>query len=165
MSTGNLEEVLKEIVADIRYNLDATGTNASGRTSDSLRVEMREDGGSVTGRRYFQGVEIGRPGGRVPQNFRAIIRQWMRDKGISAVPIPYKRQPSENWQPKYTPEERGAMAMAGAIAEKIRREGTRLFREGGRTDIYSNVLAARMRELEAAAMGGVIETINDNRLI
>lgn len=165
MITGNLEDVLNEIVADIRYNLEATGTNASGRTSASLQVEMREDGGQITGRRYFQGVEIGRPGGRVPQNFRAIIRQWMMDKGIRAVPIPYKRQPSESWQPKYTPEERGAMAMAGAIAEKIRREGTRLFREGGRTDIYSNVLAERMKELEAAAMGGVIETINDNRLI
>lgn len=163
MSQSQLEAILNEIVADIRYNLAATGTNASGRTSDSLQVEMREDGGSVTGRRYFQGVELGRPGGRVPQNFRAIIRQWMNDKGIRAVPIQYKRQPSESWQPKYTPEERGAWAMAGAIAEKIRKEGTRLFREGGRTDIYTNVLNARMAELEAAALGGVIETINDNR--
>lgn len=163
MSLTQLEKVLNEIVDDIRYNLAATGTNASGRTSDSLQVEMREDGGSVTGRQYFQSVEVGRPGGRVPQNFRAIIRQWMKDKGIRAVPIPYKRQPSERWQPKYTPEERGAWEMAGAIAETIRKEGTRLFREGGRTDIYTHVINSRMEELEAAAMGGVIESINDNR--
>lgn len=143
-----LEQTLNDIVRDIRDNLAATGTNASGRTSDSLSVEMYTGGGMVTGRPYFQSVETGRPPGRVPQRFDLIIRQWMKDKGITAPPLPYKRKPSQNWQPKYTPEERGAMAMAHAIAYKIEHEGTRLFRDGGRTDIYTSAIDRRLAELE-----------------
>lgn len=143
-----LEQTLNDIVRDIRDNLAATGTNASGRTSDSLAVEMYTGGGMVTGRTYFQSVEDGRPPGKVPYRFDLIIRKWMMDKGITAPPMPYKRQPSQNWQPKYTPEERGAMAMAYAIARKIETEGSRLFREGGRKDIYTHVLDRRLAELQ-----------------
>lgn len=143
-----LEQTLNDIVRDIRDNLAATGTNASGRTSDSLAVEMYAGGGMVTGRQYFQSVEEGRPPGKVPYRFDLIIRQWMNDKGITAPPMPYKRQPSQNWQPKYTPEERGAMAMACSIARKIETEGSRLFREGGSKDIYTNVLDRRLAELQ-----------------
>lgn len=143
-----LEQTLNDIVLDIRDNLAATGTNASGRTSESLAVEMYAGGGMVTGRPYFQSVEEGRPPGKVPYRFDLIIRQWMKDKGITAPPLPYKRQPSQNWQPKYTPEERGAMAMAYAIARKIETEGSLLFRDGGRKDIYTNVLDRRLAELQ-----------------
>ena len=43
---------------------------------------------------------------------------------------------------KYTAEERGELSLAFLIARKIEREGTRLFRKGGRDDIYSNVIPA-----------------------
>lgn len=142
-----LQQTLDSIVADIRTRLEVTKTNASGRTSESLEVVMRDDGGEILGRRAFQTVEKGREPGKVPQDFTKIIRQWMRDKGISAPPLPYKRQPSARWQPKYTPEERGAMAMAGAIAYKIKTSGSYLFRHGGRDDIYTEVLDARLTEL------------------
>lgn len=142
-----VQEALEGIVADIRRNLADTGTNASGRTSASLEIVMKSDGGAILGRHYFQGVEQGRPPGPVPMNFVEIIRQWMADKGITAPAIQYKRQPSERWQPKYTPEERGAMAMAGAIAHTIKERGTLLFREGGRTDIYTDVLDRRLAEM------------------
>jgi hypothetical protein len=145
--TAIVQEALDGIVEDIRRNLADTNTNASGRTSASLEVVMRTDGGSVLGRPYFQSVEKGRPPGPVPYNFRSIIRQWMADKGIAAPAIPYIRQPSERWQPKYTPEERGAMAMAGAIAHTIKERGTLLYREGGRTDIYTDVLDRRLAEM------------------
>ena len=79
-------------------------------------------------------METGRKAGKVPTGFQSIIRQWMADKGIKADPIPYKT----NRQHKYTEQERGDRSLAFLIARKIRREGTRLFREGGRNDIYSN---------------------------
>lgn len=143
-----LEDCLQGIVSEIRENLAATGTNASGKTSDSLEVVMHDGGGMILGRKYFQSVEEGRPPGRVPVNFPEIIRQWMKDKGIVAHPIFYKRKPSANWQPKYTPEERGERAMAYAISEKIKTEGTQLFRNGGRRDIYTNAIDNGLKELE-----------------
>ena len=157
-----LEDTLTQIVADIRDNLASTGTNASGKTSASLTVAMRDDGGSVDaiGRPYFQSVEKGRPPGRVPYRFDIIIRQWMADKGITAPPVPYKRQPSDRWQPKYTPEERGAMQMAAAIAHRIKTEGSRLFRDGGRRDIYSDVLDRRVAELEEKLTINIIQRID-----
>ena len=50
--------------------------------------------------------------------------------------MPYKT----NRPHKYTAEERGELSLAFLIARKIEREGTSLFRKGGRNDIYTNVI-------------------------
>ena len=135
-----LKALLDKMVEEMRQNLASTGTNASGRTSASLRVEVDNVGGRIYGRKYFRGVEQGRAGGRVPRNFTSIIRQWILDKGLTPSAIPYKRKPSANWQPKYTPEERGLNQMASAIAHTIEKSGTSLYRSGGRKDIFTNVI-------------------------
>ena len=135
-----LKALLDKMVEEMRQNLASTGTNASGRTSASLRVEVDATGGRIYGRKYFRGVEQGRAGGRVPRNFQSIIRQWILDKGLTYSAIPYKRQPSAKWQPKYTPEERGLRQMASAIAHAIEKSGTSLYRSGGRKDIFTNVI-------------------------
>ena len=135
-----LKALLDKMVEEMRQNLASTGTNASGRTSASLRVEVDDVGGRIYGRRYFRGVEQGRAGGAVPRNFTSIIRQWILDKGLTIQAIQYKRQPSAKWQPKYTPEERGLRQMASAIAHTIEKSGTSLYRKGGRTDIFTNVI-------------------------
>lgn len=93
------------------------GQKASGRTIASLRVEVSDDGGVLFGRMAFGALETGRRGGRVPKGFYHIILQWVKDKGISV----------EN--PK---------TFAWFVSRKIAREGTSLFRSGGRADIYSN---------------------------
>lgn len=139
-NTDIIKQVLDKMVSQIKANLASTNTNASGRTSDSLRVEVDSTSGRIYGRRYFRGVEQGRAGGRVPRNFDAIIRQWILDKGLTYSAIPYKRQPSASWQPKYTPEERGLNQMASAIAHTIEKSGTSLYRSGGRKDIFTNVI-------------------------
>lgn len=67
-----IKQVLDKMVGEIKANLASTNTNASGRTSQSLRVVMTDTGGGeIWGRRYFRGVEQGRAGGRVPRNFIA----------------------------------------------------------------------------------------------
>lgn len=133
-----LTEELSRLAERIKENHRRAGQVASGRTLRSITYEVREDGGSLFGRFPFGTLETGRRAGGTPLGFAQIIRQWIIDKGLPVQPIPYIRKPSKKWQPKYSPEERGLRSMAGAIAHKIRTQGTSLFRQGGRADIYSN---------------------------
>lgn len=138
---AEIKSILSEELDALRRRIIANhiraGQRASGRTERSLRVEVTYDRGTLFGRQAFGTLETGRKPGRVPYKFNEKVRQWILDKGIAITEIPYKRKESEKWRPKYTPRERGLRAMAGAIAYKIREEGTRLYREGGRADIYS----------------------------
>lgn len=128
---------LDECANMIRDNITATGTRASGRTQASIRVEVSADTGTIYGRQAFSVLQTGRRGGKVPHGFVDMMKDWIRDKGIRTTPIQYVRRPSAKWQPKYTPEQRGVNAAAGAIAYKIRTQGTSLYRKGGREDIYT----------------------------
>lgn len=138
-----LERIRLKIVA----NINDKGLHASGKTERSMFIERDEYGMRLVGRPYFQSLELGRPAGRVPHNFHAIIRQWIIDKRIAVRQIQYKRQPSERWQPKYSVEERSLRIMAGAIAHTIATRGTQLYRQGGRMDIYSPVIAEEVEQL------------------
>lgn len=111
------------IVSEIRKNLANTGTNATNETSRSLRFEVNTVGDSQTlriiGRPYFMTVETGRK--PTPQytkpsyDFVNRIKKWASAEGL--------------------PE-----GTAYAIAKSIHQKGTKLFREGGRKDIVSNVI-------------------------
>lgn len=133
-----VDEEFDSFIEKVISNHIRAGQKASGRTMQSIRKNITDEGGVVFARAYFGVLETGRKPGSVPKNFRSVILQWMRDKGINAEPIPYIRKPSSKWQPKYSPQERGDLSLAGAIAYRIRKEGTRLYRNGGRDDIYSN---------------------------
>lgn len=152
-----IKSILTEEFGDLRLRIIANhirlGQRASGRTERSLRVEVKDDHGTLYGRQAFSVLETGRGPGRVPRRFEDIIRQWILDKGIAVTAIPYKRQVSENWRPKYTPQERGLRAMAGAIAYKIRTEGTRLHREGGTLDVYSSATRETIDKILNRAFG------------
>lgn len=135
-----LEMARQIIINHIRIN----GQNASGRTIKSLHVEQpTEDEGILWGHRPFGVLETGRRSGRVPYRFHAIIRQWMRDKGLHGEPVPYKTDRPH----KYTPQERGDLSMASAIAHTIATKGSKLHRDGGRNDVYSNILPDTMDRL------------------
>ena len=159
MQLDELHKLLDKMVAEMRDNLAKTKTNASGRTSASLRVVMTDTGGQIWGRRYFRGTEQGRAGGKVPHNFHSIIRQWIIDKGLTPSAIPYKRKPSANWQPKYTPDERGLRQMASAIAHAIEKSGTSLYRKGGRTDIFTNVIENNKADILKVAKEIITENL------
>lgn len=148
-----IRDLLYNAVDDARQEIIAAisdkGLRASGRTQASLTI-VQPDSYHITlyGRQAFEVLEAGRRPGRVPHNFVGIIRQWIIDKGIPVRAIPYKRKASANWSPKYTPIERGLQSMAGAIAHKIRTEGTSLFRAGGRSDIYSPAIERAIKTIE-----------------
>lgn len=148
---------LERMRAKIAANIESKGLKASGKTAASMRIVSTETGGQLVGRPYFQSLELGRPAGRVPYNFNAIIRQWIIDKGISVRQIPYVRQPSARWSPKYSVEERSLRAAAGAIAHTIATRGTLLYRQGGRSDIYTPVIDEELERLEQE-IGEIIAT-------
>lgn len=118
-----LSQYGQSTVAQIQANLSATGTNATGKTSRSLRFEVSAKGDTqflqvIGGRKYFMTVETGRKA--TPQytkpstEFVAAIKEWMEAKGIDG--------------PAY------------GIAKAIHQRGTKLFQQGGRKSIVSNVI-------------------------
>lgn len=130
---------LQKSVVEIQQNMDRAKENASGRTRKTfqalernghlLLIQAEGDGAPV------ETLEKGREAGKVPHNFNSIIRQWIRDKGISVQQIPYKTDRPH----KYSVEERSEILAAGAIAHKIKTQGTNRHKTP-RNDIYSNVV-------------------------
>ena len=139
--TEELERAKQLIINHIRIN----GQNASGKTIKSLHVEANEDEGVLYGHKPFGILETGRKAGKIPYSFRSIIYQWMQDKGVHGIPIPYKGQGDHKW----TPQERGDLRMAGAIAYTIQHRGSRLHRQGGRADVYSNVVPQTLERVRS----------------
>lgn len=139
--TEELERARQMIINHIRAN----GQNASGRTIKSLHVEATEEEGTLWGHKPFGVLETGRKAGKIPYSFRSIIWQWMKDKGLHGTPIPYKGQGDHRW----TPQERGDIKMAGAIAWTIKTKGSHLHRKGGRDDVYSNVVPQTLERVRA----------------
>lgn len=106
-----------DLVNDIRANLGATGTNATGRTSQSLRFEITQNGGKMNmrlyGRPFFMTVQTGRrptPEKKPSREMIDNLRVWMESRGMNS---------SKVW----------------GLATKINQRGTRLWLEGGREDI------------------------------
>lgn len=134
-------EALKQRIIENHRN---AGQVASGRTIASLKVEITEDGGVLWGRSAFGTLETGRKGGKVPAGFWKIIRQWMDDKGIQV------EKPD---------------SFAYLVARKIAREGTQLFRNGGRSNIYSPEVkdtVERVSDGIGILFGSEVEHINLN---
>jgi hypothetical protein len=134
-------EALKQKVIENQKN---SGQVASGRTIASMKVEVTEDGGVLWGRSPFGTLETGRKPGKVPAGFWKIIRQWMEDKGIQV------QKPD---------------SFAYLVARKIANEGTQLFRNGGRDDIYSPEVkdtVERVSQGIGILFGSEVEHINLN---
>ena len=113
---------------EIRLNMSSKGVNASGRTSDSLRVEDR--GSSIVlvigGDRSKYGrtapletLEIGSKPGIRGDWFKSVIHQWTIDKGMTF------ENDSHRW------------AVSTIIARNIEAEGTARHRSP--IDVYSSV--------------------------
>jgi len=121
------------VVKDIRANLAATGTNATGKTSNSIQYEVTEQGSITTllvyGRPFVMTVETGRGPRRSSenQNVRQRILEWMEAKGVGANMDQVKKE-----------------ALANFLTWRINQEGTELHKKGGRKDIISNVVDQRL---------------------
>jgi hypothetical protein len=165
-----LTEELSRLAERIKENHRRAGQVASGRTLRSITYEVTEDRGMLFGRFPFGTLETGRgptrKRGNPPIRLDEIIYQWAIDKGIHVSPMPYKRKPSERWQPKYnSAEERALRSFSSAVAHKIHTKGTQLFRNQGRNDIYSNEIPDAIKRIEeriAKVFSVTIDSIHIN---
>lgn len=155
-----MREELQLLSERIAANMRAAGEVASGKTIRSMHVETTEQQGTLFGRAFFGTLETGRKAGRVPRNFSSIIYQWMQDKNVHAAPMPYKRDGDH----KYSPQERGDRSMAAAIAYTIKKKGTKLFRSGGRSDIYSNEIPKTISAISERIGKMLIEEVQSIKL-
>lgn len=141
---AEIDEVLRTHLENVKQKVAQRmgdySRNASGRSVSSLTVEVQGARGVLYGSKSFLAMERGRKGGKVPYNFVGIIKQWIIDKGLTVTPIPAKRR-----NVKYTPHERGLNSFAGAVAFKIMKEGTRLFRDNGFNDIFTTAVNEELK--------------------
>lgn len=137
-----LEALRQRIIA----NIDAAGQRASGATANSLTPEVTEGSVGITGilwgRSFFSTLEKGsRPWKRQyirpPKFFIDLMAEWAARKGISAP--------------------------AGGIAYNIMTKGSKLYRTGGRTDIYSNEIPATIDRI-ASRLAGIFDVAIDESI-
>ena len=116
-----LSNETNSFLSQVKSNLDTTGTTATSKSKESLRFEITEEGNRVVltvfGKPYFSVVETGRkptPDKKPSREMIENIKEWVAARG--------------------KPE-----SMAWAVATKINKEGTELWKKGGRTDIYTDL--------------------------
>lgn len=132
-----------ELINNIRANLGATGTNATGKTSQSLRIELKQKGTKfklqLFGRPFFMTVETGRrptPDKKPSREMISNITEWVNARGIDESAV---------W----------------AIATKIQQRGTRLWFEGGRDDIVQPAVDTFINDVSQ----GLLEAEVDNFIL
>jgi hypothetical protein len=139
-----LTEELDALVERIKTNHQNAGQVASGKTRDSLKVEVTSGKnvayGLVTARPYFAVLETGsKPWDRIPQRvprwFAEIIGEWKRAKGVDLNEY--------------------------AVAYNIIHYGSKLYREGGRSDIYSNEIQRTIDAIGERLSGMLMEIITE----
>ena len=137
--------------------IESEGIKASGKTQKSLKVEDRvsklvllEDGSGAP----IETTQYGRKPGKVPYGFSSILKEWIIVKNMAVEPIPYKTARGG----KYTPQERGLMKAAGAIAHKIATKGTDRYSQPNE-NVYSEAINEAIDKIEKIITTKVISEI------
>lgn len=139
------------LVNTIRGNLNTTGTNASSQTSDSLEYQVNEQGEkiilTILGRPYFASVETGRGPRKSTEsaNLSNTILQWMEIREIGS-----------------DLDEKKRINLSKFITLKINREGTDLFKKGGRTDIFTQPFNSAVDEVNKSVVDLIAENFVTN---
>lgn len=141
-----VERVLFEIRDEIKMEMAAKGINASGRTSDNIRVERYEGGvrlviapGNVA---PLGTLEVGRSKGDVPRGFTDILEQWSRDKGLQFASETERR------------------SFAYLLGRRIAREGTN--RHWQPENVYSAAVQRGLQKLRHDVKANVTQYLHDN---
>lgn len=128
-----------DLVNNIRANLGATGTNATGKTSQSLKFEIKQNGSKFSvqlkGRPFFMTVQTGRkptPDKKPSREMIQNIGEWANARGLDE-------------------------SLVWAIATKIQQRGTRLWFEGGRDDIVDPAVDQYINDLSQGLLNAEAE--------
>jgi hypothetical protein len=121
-----LERKAQETVERIQVNIHASGQNKSGETADSVHYVMSDNKPGFTifgGREFFPSIETGsKPSHKNPSP--EMIKKMEKWKAIS-----------------------GAKGTPWGISKNILKFGSKLWQQGGRTDIYTDVVEELKKDL------------------
>jgi hypothetical protein len=144
-----------DTVSIIRDNMRNAGQNATGQTSAGITSETSDTRVTVSAPRYIWVLEKGRGpyAGGPASGLASKLEDWIRAKGVSL-------------KPGQTIEQAGK-----SLAYIINKQGTKLYRQGGRKDIITPIFDKRRfddlyREISNLAFDKTSKTIanaNDNR--
>lgn len=129
-----ISQSLNDAVVGIKNNLTTKNINATGKTSESIRVvELDADKhwqivGGGQNCAPIATLEVGRKGGKVPMGFTEIIYNWGIAKGMS------------DW----------SMESAAKVAWKIKRKGTN--RHEINEDVYSTIITTTKENISKEAV-------------
>lgn len=146
---------LGNIKVGIAQRMAALGRMSSGRSVASLQIEVKDSKGNLSGDKQWETMQRGRRPGKVPSNFREIIKNWVRAKGI-------------NIQPRIGQSQKQAIESFNyLVTRNIMQKGTKLYRDKGYNDIYDTLLEEEIKKLTnetASVLELEIDKINDNFL-
>ena len=117
---SRLQESADQLIEQIRQEMENQGINASGNLASSLQWVIDTTGGisfKVLADSYWDYAMKGRGPGKVPGNFKEILKQWINAKGI---------------QFSGTIDQ-----FAGAIMYTIRNFGSRRYRDNDPADVLT----------------------------
>lgn len=144
-----ITDELQRLAQRISDNIERNGQRASGKTQASLEVVDDGDAVALLGRKAFGTLERGVPplGDKIRlRSFAGILYRWAHDKGISF------EDDRERW------------SFAFAVAKKIKKDGTQLFRDKGRTDVYSNEIPKTINNIARKLADEVVLRIESIKL-
>lgn len=138
----NIAEIIQEELTRLRQDIiarsEAAGQRASGRTYAQIEVQdVTDQGGKLVGPGYVGVLATGRRSGKIPYDFIRIIKEWATYKGITFA----DEKEFDRW--------------ANAVAWKIRREGTQLWRHVGKGGGYEDIFNTPIDE----CIGRLIERL------
>ena len=148
MLSEEIMQILLEELEDLRkritQNMGKADQIVTGRTRDSMQVTVEGNAGVLTGRRAFATLETGsrpwsRKPKRVPKFFADLIGEWIDKKGLDL----------NKW----------------AVAHTIIHQGSKLYREGGRADIYSPELQPTIDRIGARILDQYAVLVTDRLII
>lgn len=137
--TNEVEKLLTlhlgNIKVGIAQRMAALGRMSSGRSVASLQIEVKDSKGILSGDKQWETMQRGRRPGNVPSNFREIIKNWVRQKGISIQPRGGQSQ------------KQAIESFSYLVTRNIMQKGTKLYRDKGYNDIYDTLLEEEIKKL------------------
>lgn len=124
---------------DVRANMGSAGMNATNETAHSIRIEVKESGSKYTlevfGRPYFMTIQTGRkptPDKKPSREMIDRITAWVEARNMDQSAV---------W----------------AIATNINKKGTRLWQQGGRTDIVDPAVDDLVNNVAQGLLDGAMD--------
>jgi hypothetical protein len=120
-----IKSFAEKYIEDVRQSMDSSGVTASGNFNRSLAYQQTDKELIITGAAYAGAIEMGRKptSGGGSGVLKALIRQWIDDKGITP-------------QGKISKD-----SLAYLITRKIHQQGTALYRG---TDYYGRTKPSKI---------------------